>query len=323
MAHNLETIFSLGDRGVIALPPEIGRLRTALETIDALEFPDQPHPLDLAAQLVEDTVQAVESGDPAAVDYGVVHRAAVAAQEADARSTAVREARGRLASRLSSAVHTNAQTLVQAMQAVFNRTVTEYAEALTVAQQWPDPARALTAPAKVRTALSSRLTLRETIDAITAARAQLWSGGYRCDVDELAEFAMASDGHKLWPRPARQMNPRAPWEGVDKLDFFLTHGASVWLPTTTEQAAAYDRVYGDATREQQNRLRSVRATASMMAGGERLPTYNNAADQASTPSAATDSRADQVRRRLFPDTRNNDNEVTITTDTMGRLVATP
>ena len=296
MAQNLEVIFSLGDRGVIALPPEIDRLRKALDRIDALQFPDQPHPLDLAEQLVEDTMRAAESGDPAAVDYGILHRAAIAAEEAEAQGVAVREARARLAGRLTSTVHTNAETIVKALQPVFARTVRDYAEALTVAQQWPDPARALTAPAKIRTALSSRLALRETLDAIATARAQLWNGGYRCEVDELGEFAMASDGHNLWPRPARQMNPRPPWDGLDKLDYFITHGAAVWLPTTTEQAQAYEAAYGDATREQQNRVRGARATAAMMAGGDRLTTYDTGGDQ---PSTQMPSKSEQMRQRLF------------------------
>lgn len=318
MAQNLEVIFSLGDRGVIALPSEIDRLRKALDRIDALQFPGQPHPLNLAEQLVEDTVRAVESGDPAAVDYGILHRAAVAAEESEARGAAVREARTRLASRLTTAVHTNAETIVKALQPVFARTVRDYADALTVAQQWPDPARALTAPAKVRTALSARLALRETLDAITTARSALWNGGYRCEVDELAEFAMASDGHRLWPRPARQMNPRPPWDGLDKLDYFITYGAAVWLPTTTEQAAAFETVHGDAIREQQNKVRGARATAAMMAGGDRLPTYDTGTDQ---PATQLPSRTDQVRQRLFGD-GGNGIEFTIESTPAG-LVVTP
>lgn len=314
MAQNLEVIFSLGDRGVIALPPEIDRLRKALDRIDALQFPDQPHPLNLAEQLVEDTVRAVESGDPATVDYGILHRAAIAAEEAEARGAAVREARTRLASRLTTAVYTNAEGIVKAVQPLFARTVRDYAEALTVAQQWPDPARALTAPAKIRTALSSRLTLRETLDAVLAARIQLWGGGYRCEVDELGEFAMANDGHLLWPRTARQMNPRAPWDGLDKLDYFLTHGATVWLPTITEQAQAYEAAYGDATREQQNRVRGVRATAAMMAGGDRLPTMNTGAEQ---PSTQMPSKSEQMRQRLF-----GSDEITIESTPAG-LTVTP
>ena len=319
MAQNLETIFSLGDRGVIELPAEIGMLRTSLDRLTALEMPTSRHPLDVAADLTEATIQAAHADTLAHVDYTAPIRAAEEAQAAQHRAEAIVAAQEAVANRLQSVVHSNSTVIVKLLQPRFARLIVDLREGLQTAAAWPDPVQALNAPAKVRTKLAAVHSSRSEVDSILAARATLNRLGYRSQLDLAGEFGMCKNFDALWPRQSRQLNPRPPWNDEDMLTWLLMNGGAVWLPTLDEQDARYDEVYGAATREHQNNLRSSRALAQAMSGGERLPGHG-AADQ-STP-APTASTADRVRQRLFHDT-GSDNEVTITPDGFGRLVVSP
>ncbi len=270
MPANLTPIFDLGDRDVIKLPDEIGRLRATLARLNAVDEPDPEHPATVAERLVQQTVDAAATDTLDAVDYGSPLAAAHTAAIAQHRREAVVAAVSQVQAALAGAVIRAATDIVTGMQPGFNKAVVELRAALQMAADWSDPAGALTAPAKVRSILASRHDLRREIDAMLAGRDVLRLMGYRSSVDVQGEFGLCRNFDELWPRTARQLHPQPPWNGApDRLEWWLMNGGDVWLPTVVEQDAQFERAYGDAIRETAQRAKQGRALAEMLGGGTR------------------------------------------------------
>lgn len=314
MTVTLAPVFALGDGGRIELPPEIGMLRTSLDRLAGLEMPTIRHSIDVADELTELTVQAAHTDTLNDVDYSTPIRAAEEAQAAQHRATAIVAAQEAVANRLQSAVHSNSTVIVKLLQPHFARLVDDLRAGLQTAAAWPDPVAALSAPAKVRAQLAAVHSARREVDEILAARAVLSRLGYRSGVDLHGEFGLCKNFDELWPRHSRQLNPRPPWGDEDKLTWWLMNGGNVWLPTLAEQEERYDEVYGEATREQQNRVRNARATASQLTGGDRIAGPSN-----NPRPVSTEDRSASIRARLFG---GDDNSITIEPTANG-LVVTP
>lgn len=270
MPANLTPIFDLGDRGVIKLPDEIGRLRATLARLNAVDEPETEHPATVADRLVQQTVAAAATDNLDTVDYGSPLAAARAAAIAQHRREAVVAAVSQVQAALAGAVIRAATDIVTGMQPGFNKAVVELRDALQMAAEWSDPARALGAPAKVRAVLAARHDQRRQIDAMLAGRDALRLMGYRSSVDVQGEFGLCRNFDQLWPRTARQLHPQPPWnDAPDRLEWWLMNGGDVWLPTVAEQDAQFEKVYGDAIRETAQRAKQGRALAEMLGGGTR------------------------------------------------------
>lgn len=270
MPRNLTAIFDLGDRGVIRLPDEVGRLRTTLDRLNAVDEPEAEHPAVVAERLVQETVHAAATDTLDTVDYSAPSVAAHAALVTQHRREAVAAAVSQVQGALAGAVIRAATDIVTALQPGFNKAVTQLREGLQVAAEWADPARALNAPAKVRAVLAARHDVRREIGAMLAARDALRLMDYRPSVDTTEEFGLCKNFHELWPRPARQLHPAPPWDGApDRLEWWLTNGGELWLPTVAEQDAQFEAVYGQLIKETAERAKSGRALAEMLGGGTR------------------------------------------------------
>lgn len=318
MPVTLAPVFAVGDQGLIDLPAEIGMLRLSLDRLAGLEMPTSRHPIDVADELTELTVQAAHTDSLNDVDYSSPIRAAEEAQAAQHRATAIVAAQEAVANRLQSAVHGNSTVIVKLLQPHFARLIVDLKEGLQTAAAWPDPVAALSAPAKVRAKLAAVHSARTAVDEILAARAVLSRLGYRSTTDVEGEFGLCRNFDELWPRHSRQLQPRPPWGDGDKLTWWLLNGGNVWLPTLAEQEERYDQVYGELIRAQSRTVASTRALASQMGGGDRIAGPSNNPQR----PVATESRADSIRARLFADAR-HDNEITIDSTPDGQLVVTP
>lgn len=267
MQRSTQAIFDIADRGVIKLPAEITAARETAAAVAALDV-DQPaaeHPLDIADRLAAETVAAAISG--AAVNYGAIREAREAAELTEVRLAAIRGAQDRATAALDTAVRSNAEQIVRAMQPAFAKTVSQLKEALVLAAAWPDEAAALGAPAKIRATLASRFVLRAELDALAAARAALTAVGYRSERDSTGEFALVRNMDTLYPRPARQLR-RPPWEADgDLVTWALANGGQLWLPTVSEQDREYDRAYRELEEEVAKNAAYVRALAGSFVGG--------------------------------------------------------
>lgn len=316
MSVTLTPVFALGDRGLIQLPAEIGKLRTSLDRLNALEMPTSRHPLEVADELTELTVQAAHADDLASVDYTTPIRAAEETEAAQHRATAIIAAREAVTNRLQSAVHSNSTVIVTLLQPHFARLIGDLREGLQTAAAWPDPVQALNAPAKVRTKMAAVHSARNEVDSILAARAVLSRLGYRSGLDLEGEFGLCKNFEALWPRQSRQLNPRPPWGDEDKITWWLLNGGDVWLPTMAEQDERYDQVYGEAIRSHARTVAKTRALASQIGGGERIAGPSN-----NPRPAPTERTTDSLHARLFGDA-GSDNEITIQATPAG-LVVTP
>lgn len=294
MSVTLQPIFNLGDRGLIALPANVGIARDALARLDAVEMAVSRHPLDVAAELVEMTVAAAHADTLAEVDFSTPIRAAEDAQANEHRIRAIVGAREFVAGQVDAAVRSNAEKIVKLLQPRFAALVIDLREGLKTAAAWPDPAQALSAPAKIRTHLAAVHTARHAIDEIIAARAVLSQLGYRSSVDEAGEFALCRNFDVLWPRQGRQISPIPPWGDGDWITYWLTHRGEVWLPTVQEQDDRFNAVYGELITQHTNRVRTGRALASMISGGDRTsgptPPRRETADAGPTTTEAAHHR---------------------------------
>lgn len=318
MALNLDAVFDLETRGLITLPPAIGKLRAKMQALQSVQLPSAPHPSALVDDLVEQVITAAGSGDVESVDFSAPHQAEVAAKVHQQRVEVIAAATEAVQNRLSSAVHAASTTIVKALQPGFETAIRELRTALETAAMWTNPAAVLTAPPKVRATLASQFSLRETVDAILAARAVLNRLGYRSSVDVEGEFGLCRNFDALWPRQSRQLNPAPPWGEQDKITWWLLNGGEVWLPTLAEQDAQYDAVYGEQIRSHARTVATSRALASAMGGGDRIagPSNDNPRPE------PTETRDDAIRTRIFGD-GGNGVEFTITPDGRGGLVVAP
>lgn len=316
MSLNLDAVFDLETRGLINLPPVIGELRAKLEALQSVQLQPVAHPSLLVDDLIEQVITAAASGEIESVDFSAPHRAEVAAKVHQQRVEVIAAATEAIQNRLSSAVHAASTTIVKALQPSFDKTISELRSALETAAMWTNPALALTAPPKVRAALASQFSLRETVDAMLAARATLNRLGYRSSVDLEGEFGLCRNFDQLWPRAGRQLNTAPPWGDQDKITYWLTHGGAVWLPTLAEQDARFDQAYGELIREQTGTVARTRALASQISGGERIagPSNNN------PRPAPTERTTTAIRSLLFGDA-GSDNEFTVEATPAGLVVS--
>ena len=294
---SVETIFALADREVFKLPPAVVEARARAAAVAALAaevYPEPEHPATVTERLTVETVDAAVSGD--AVDYDQPRHAREEQERFETRQTALRMAGEQVDAALNSAVRSNGEEIVRALQPTFAKLVVQLREALQLAATL-DPAAALTASAGVRSKLAARFVARGDLDAISAARSALARLGYRSERDEQGEFVLLKNVDSLYPRPSRQL-AAPPWKDQDILEWGLLNGGEIWLPTVGEQDQRYNDVYAEAEREHAARARHARAVAESFVGAGPAPDYEgNAPARPQRPpqrAAATD-----IGQRLF------------------------
>ena len=293
---SVETIFALADREVFKLPPAVVEARARAAAVAALAaepYPEPEHPAVVAERLTVETAEAAVSGD--AVDYDQPRLAREAQERHDARLTALRLAGEQVESRLNSAVRGHGDAIIESLQKPFDKLAGQLREALTLAGQYSDPAAALTASAGVRSKLASRFALRADLNAISAARSVLDRLGHRSERDTQGEFALLKCMDQVYPRASRQMSA-PPWGDQDLLEWALTGGHDVWLPTVAEQDKRYDDAYLEAEEHVARNRKHAQAIASSFAYGGG-PVYAPPTDRPVRP--APSPRAAAMGERMF------------------------
>jgi len=252
------------DAGVYELPSELTAIRKA---IDRLHLPtaEVQSVGDVLARLTAETRAAAIAGSDDLPDVSAV---LVAEQEEATelhRQRIVADARDQLSESLIATVADQADRIIgEYLRPAHDGAVAALADSAALTAQYEsDPRAALTAPAKVRSALAGQPdSYQRYVTCIQARTVVLGCAAVpqRDDTNILANIRNAED---LWPRRSRY-TAACPWpDGLAGVLWLLRHGAELWLPTAAEQDERYEQVYGEAEREHAADASHLRAYREM------------------------------------------------------------
>ncbi|MGH3484342.1 MAG: hypothetical protein ACRDPQ_14040 [Nocardioidaceae bacterium] len=220
--------------------------------------------------MLEALIQAAIDGDELP-DVGmslVQNRAADEAERATTRivSMALDTLAGRV--RAYGSAHGD-QLVTESLRPAFEKCVAEHAKSYGIMREHGelDHGRLLGAPQKVRVAALTEATTVETWTAIQTARDDLHRVGYKPEQDVEGEFLTVKVGaqRRHSNRLAHGSKTPPPWPTDGVLAFLrwvADNGAELWMPTRAEQDAAFDAAYGEAIRDQRQRVQQQQALAS-------------------------------------------------------------
>ena len=255
---------------IYTLPAELIAARDAAARLDKMAPPDAPDPEDVTDELVAATLSAAAT-DAGFPDCSGVAEARHQRQITEDAGQVWRYASEQAAGRVTSTVHAGAEViLTKHLQPAYAAVVKELTAAFAATRQYGSPSELLLAPPKVRQAAASIDALCEQYEAIRGGRGDLeWTVSYRSTDDADGEFGEIRNANDLWVRPQHRNVGNAsspPWPTTStrsKLEWLLNHGATVWLPTPTEQDTKWREVYAAELAAAENQ-RQMGAAVNMM-----------------------------------------------------------
>lgn len=262
----LARLFEPADAGVYELPSEITAIRKA---IDRLHMPtaEVQSVSAVLARLTAETRAAAIAGSEDLPDASAV-MVAEREQAVDLhRQRIVADARDQLSESLIATVADQADRIIgEYLRPAHDAAVAALADSAALTAQYEsDPRAALTAPAKVRTALAGQPDSYQRYITCIQARSVVLGCGAVPQRDDTQILSGIHNAEDLWPRRARPTAAR-PWpDGLAGVLWLLRNGAELWLPTAAEQDERYEEVYGEAEREQAAHVSHLRAYGAMFA----------------------------------------------------------
>ena len=256
---------------IYTLPAELIAARDVAARLDKLAPPDAPDPEDVTDELVAATLAAAATDTGQVPDCSGISEARHQRQITEDAGQVWRYASEQAAQLVATSVRHGAETiLVDHLRPAHAAVVKDLGAAFAATRQYGSPSELLLAPAKVRQAAASIDGLCEQYEAIRGGRGDLeWTVSYRSTDDADGEFAEVANANDLWVRPQHRNVGNAsspPWPTTStrsKLEWLLNHGATVWLPTPTEQDTKWREVYAAELAAAENQ-RQMGAAVSMM-----------------------------------------------------------
>lgn len=263
-------LFAGHDAGIYTLPDELLAARDVATRLDKLAPRDATDPEHVIDDLVAATLAAAAT-DAGLPDCSGIAEARQQRQITEDAGQVWRYASEQAAQRVTSTVHSGAaRIMVEHLQPAYAAVTEGLAAAFAASRQYGSPSELLLAPPKVRQAAASIDALCEKYEAIRGGRGDLiWSVNYRATDDEDGEFAEVANANELWVRPRNRNLGNAsspPWPTSStraKLEWLLSHGAELWLPSPIEQDTKWREVYAEELAAAENQ-RQMGAAVNMM-----------------------------------------------------------
>jgi hypothetical protein len=257
-------LFAPAARGDFTLPAKLLAMREGIARLDAEPRPVIVTDLDEHARLIEETITAAVAGQ-SLPDTSAVQTARAQSIEAADRQTILIGATGGFTSRLSGAIEAAGDEIITAhLRPAHDALIAELTATLLITGEYNDePAAALTASTKVRTAFAALPGLRAGFDVLGSARRVIEMCGYRPTKDVDNQFSYIRNINELQTPGLRQHGAKPPWaEGG--VTWLIRNGGHLWMPTADEQDARWQEVFGaalDERKRNQHDLAGYRAIA--------------------------------------------------------------
>ena len=256
-------LFAPCERGEYSLPANLLAMREGIARLDAEPRPVIVTDLDERARLIEDTLTAAVDGGPLP-DTAAIQSARARAIEANDRHDIITHATLGLTSRLGSEIAAAGDEIITShLRPALEALIAEMTATLAITGEYNDePASALTASTKVRTAFAALPGLRAGFDMLGSARRVIETCGYRPVKDVDNEFGQIRNVNELRTPGLRQHGAKPPWaEGG--VSWLIRNGGQLWMPTADEQDARWQEVYGDAIEARKRNMHELAGYRAM------------------------------------------------------------
>jgi len=242
--------------GTYSLPAEVLELRAGIDALAAQPAPTLTEDA-VRERLTAATVEAARRGE-SPPDPAPLLEARRADELERARQGIVVDAEDRARAQLGTAVAELADTIItEHLRPVVEDVIDRARRQVEVFGSYgSDPAALFTAPPKVRAAYTDFTADCHRYTVAHAGRAVLARVGCSPQYDADGWFTEVRNVPALWPdalAPTRTTRARPPWFGLApeaRLLWLVQNRADVWLPTPTEQDAAWHGVFGDRLEQQ-------------------------------------------------------------------------
>jgi hypothetical protein len=241
-------LFDLADDpgNEVTLPADVRRARNAhAYLIDArVELGRPTNYLGALDTLIADVVDAAADGRPLP-DVAAIQQAAKAETQAiEDRRGVINQAIDHASELLDMAIRDNASRIItEHLRPHHDQIVAELTQAVAVIAKYPTVLDAFKATARDQKLYASALELRAQYRAVRAAWEAVSRVGPPVEHDISGEFAMVRNVNEVWTE-GRAQNVGRPWpDGDAGLDWLVTHGAQLWLPTAAERDARWLEVH--------------------------------------------------------------------------------